>query len=38
LIACTELSLAAPLLPPDVSWTDSLDCLVARIVDHATQD
>lgn len=35
LIACTELSLAAPLLPPDVGWTDSLDCLVARIVAQA---
>lgn len=35
LIACTELSLAAPLLPPDVAWTDSLDCLVARIVAQA---
>lgn len=35
LIACTELSLAAPLLPEDVAWTDSLDCLVARILDHA---
>ncbi len=35
LIACTELSLAAPLLPPDISWTDSLDCLVGRIIDHA---
>lgn len=31
LIACTELSLAAPLLPPDLAWTDSLDCLVAEI-------
>lgn len=35
LIACTELSLAAPLLPDDVAWTDSLDCLVARIVEVA---
>ncbi|MBV7394138.1 aspartate/glutamate racemase family protein [Mameliella sediminis] len=35
LIACTELSLAAPLLPQDVAWTDSLDCLVARIVAQA---
>ncbi|MBY6112856.1 amino acid racemase [Mameliella alba] len=35
LIACTELSLAAPLLPTDVAWTDSLDCLVARIVAQA---
>ncbi|EBA07107.1 aspartate/glutamate racemase family protein [Sagittula stellata] len=32
LIACTELSLAAPLMPEDIAWTDSLDCLVARIV------
>ncbi|WP_323771547.1 aspartate/glutamate racemase family protein [Antarctobacter sp.] len=38
LIACTELSLAAPLLPPDLAWTDSLDCLVDRIVAHASQD
>lgn len=37
LIACTELSLAAPLLPSDISWTDSLDCLVARIIAHAQQ-
>ncbi|WP_417211539.1 aspartate/glutamate racemase family protein [Antarctobacter sp.] len=37
LIACTELSLAAPLLPPDLAWTDSLDCLVGRIVAHAAQ-
>ncbi|WP_421905025.1 aspartate/glutamate racemase family protein [Mameliella sp.] len=35
LIACTELSLAAPLLPADVGWTDSLDCLVALILAHA---
>jgi aspartate racemase len=34
LIACTELSLAAPLLH-GVPWTDSLDCLAARIVDFA---
>ena len=38
LIACTELSLAAPLLPPDLAWTDSLDCLVGRIIAHATRD
>lgn len=38
LIACTELSLAAPLLPPDIAWTDSLDCLVDRIVAHAKRD
>ncbi len=37
LIACTELSLAAPLLPGDVAWTDSLDCLVAGIIHHARQ-
>lgn len=37
LIACTELSLAAPLLPRDIAWTDSLDCLVARILHHARQ-
>ena len=35
LIACTELSLVAPLLPPDVAWTDSLDCLVTLILAHA---
>lgn len=35
LIACTELSLAAPLLPADLPRTDSLDCLVAAIVAHA---
>ena len=38
LIACTELSLAAPLLPEDIAWTDSLDCLVDRVVAHATRD
>jgi aspartate racemase len=38
LIACTELSLAAPLLPPDVAWTDSLDCLVTGILRHARQN
>lgn len=37
LIACTELSLAAPLLPRNIAWTDSLDCLVARILHHARQ-
>lgn len=36
LIACTELSLAAPLLPPDLAWTDSLDCLVSEIRRFAT--
>lgn len=35
LIACTELSLAAGLLSADILWRDSLDCLVARIVDEA---
>lgn len=35
LIACTELSLAAPLLPQDLPRTDSLDCLTAAIVAHA---
>lgn len=35
LIACTELSLAAPLLPRDLAWTDSLDCLVGQILGHA---
>ncbi len=35
LIACTELSLAAPLLPDDCPWTDSLDCLVADILRFA---
>lgn len=35
LIACTELSLAAPLLPAGIGWTDSLDCLTERIVAHA---
>jgi aspartate racemase len=35
LIACTELSLAAPLLPRDIAWTDSLDCLVGGILGHA---
>ena len=35
LIACTELSLTAPLLPDDIPWTDSLDCLVAAIRTHA---
>lgn len=34
LIACTELSLAAPLLT-EIPWTDSLDCLVDRILVHA---
>lgn len=36
LIACTELSLAAPLLPAHVPWTDSLDCLVGQIRDFST--
>ncbi|MDJ0821917.1 MAG: amino acid racemase [Paracoccaceae bacterium] len=36
LIACTELSLTAPLLPADIPWTDSLDCLVSAIRTHAT--
>ncbi|SDY41833.1 aspartate/glutamate racemase family protein [Citreimonas salinaria] len=35
LIACTELSLVAPLLPDALPRTDSLDCLVAAIVAHA---
>jgi aspartate racemase len=35
LIACTELSLAAPLLSEDIPWTDSLNCLTAQIVSFA---
>ncbi|WP_425072231.1 aspartate/glutamate racemase family protein [Sagittula sp. S175] len=35
LIACTELSLVAPLLPPGIAWTDSLDCLVAQVIAFA---
>lgn len=35
LIACTELSLTAPLLPADLRFTDSLDCLTDAIVRHA---
>ncbi|KUF12181.1 aspartate/glutamate racemase family protein [Pseudoponticoccus marisrubri] len=35
LIACTELSLAAPLLPGHLAWTDSLDCLTGAILAHA---
>ncbi len=31
LIACTELSMLTQELPETVGWTDSLDCLVARI-------
>ena len=36
LIACTELSLLTHHLPPQMPWTDSLDCLTAAIVDTAT--
>lgn len=35
LIACTELSLVAPLLPEGIGWTDSLDCLVDEVLAHA---
>ncbi|MGB8814371.1 MAG: amino acid racemase [Paracoccaceae bacterium] len=36
LIACTELSLLTDALPFHLPWTDSLDCLVAAILDFAT--
>ncbi|MGB8815008.1 MAG: aspartate racemase, partial [Paracoccaceae bacterium] len=35
LIACTELSLLTDALPFHQPWTDSLDCLVAAILDFA---
>ncbi|KMK68290.1 aspartate/glutamate racemase family protein [Puniceibacterium sp. IMCC21224] len=35
LVACTELSLTAPLLPATIPRTDSLDCLTQAILDHA---
>jgi len=35
LIACTELSFLTNALPKSTPWTDSLDCLVAAIVDAA---
>jgi aspartate racemase len=35
LVACTELSLLTPALP-EGGWTDSLDCLVARIRDYSS--
>lgn len=35
LVACSELSLAVPHLPPDLPVKDSLDCLVHDIVRHA---
>ena len=35
LVACTELSLLTHALPEGVAWTDSLDCLTARIVAFA---
>lgn len=35
LIACTELSVIAPFLPPTMPRTDSLDCLAARIIAFA---
>lgn len=35
LVACTELSLLTGALPSTLSWTDSLDCLCAAIVDFA---
>lgn len=31
-IACTELSLLTPHLPPGLPWTDTLDCLAEAIV------
>jgi aspartate racemase len=36
LVACTELSLLAAALPKGLPWIDSLDVLVAAIVDFAT--
>lgn len=38
LIACTELSLAAERLPKAIPVSDSLDCLVARIVKESRSD
>lgn len=32
LVACTELSLMTPGFPGDLPWSDSLDCLTAKIV------
>ncbi|MGB3314921.1 MAG: amino acid racemase [Albidovulum sp.] len=34
-VACTELSILMPELTPDLPLTDTLDCLVARIVDFS---
>jgi aspartate racemase len=34
-VACTELSILMPELGPDLPLTDTLDCLVARIIDFS---
>lgn len=35
LVACTELSLLTDAVPQGIGWTDSLDCLTAKIVAFA---